>query len=68
MRGLVEWIVLTSVGVVAGLGVAWIESGFAIPRSLISQALVVALVMAAGYAMWTAYGYYGNLRDDDHWD
>lgn len=68
MRLWVEWILLSSAGVVMGLGAAWAENGFIFPPTLVEQALIVALFMAAAYAGWTAYRYYTTMSDDDQWD
>jgi ammonia channel protein AmtB len=63
-----EWLLLGAVGVVIGLGVAWVERTFAIPRNVVAWFWIVLLMMALGFAAWAAWGYYRAIRDEDEWE
>jgi hypothetical protein len=55
-------------GVAFGLGVAWAEQAFAIPRIVVQGFWIVLLTAALGFAGWVGWGYYRALRDDEEWE
>jgi hypothetical protein len=61
-------VLLGIAAVAAGLGVAWAEEAFAIPKDVVRMVWLGSLVVALGFAAWAAWGYYRALRDDDDWD
>ncbi len=68
MRRIAGWLALAVAAVLSGLGVAWAETALAIPKFVVQAGLLTALAGAAGFAAWTAYGYYRAVRDEDDWD
>lgn len=67
-RFAVEWILLGATGVALGLGVAWIERAFAIPKNVVAGFLILLMLVALGFAAWAAWGYTQALRDEDEWE
>lgn len=63
-----EWALLAAVGVALGLGVAWAEAAFAIPKNVVAWFWIVLMVAALGFAGWAAWGYYRAIRDEDEWE
>ncbi len=63
-----EWVLLAAVGVAFGLGVAWVEDAFAIPKNVVTWFWIVLMVGALGFALWTGRAYYEALRDEDEWE
>jgi len=55
-------------GVALGLGVAWAEQAFAIPKIVVQGFWIVLLAAALGFAAWAAWGYYRAIRDEDEWE
>lgn len=68
MRRAVAWLALAAASVGLGLGLAWVETAFGIPKFFVQAGLLIVLVAAVGFAGWTAYGYYRAIRDEDDWD
>jgi hypothetical protein len=64
-RRIVEWVWLVATGLLLGLGVAWAEQAFAIPKIVVQGFWIVLMVVALGFAAWAAWGYYRALRDDE---
>jgi hypothetical protein len=60
-----EWALFAVLGVVLGLGVAWLQGALGIPRNIVGWFWIVLMVAALGYAGWAAWGYYGAVRDED---
>ncbi|NOT42685.1 MAG: hypothetical protein HOP13_19585 [Alphaproteobacteria bacterium] len=67
-RQVAEWVGVVVAGGALGLGLAWIESAFAIPKNVVQWFLIVLMVTALGFAAWAAWGYYRALRDEDEWE
>ena len=67
MRRIAGWLALAVAAVSLGLGIAWVEASFAIPKFVVQTGLLIVLIGAAGFAAWTAYGYYRAIRDEDDW-
>jgi ammonia channel protein AmtB len=67
-RQLAVWIGLIAAGVALGLGVAWVEAGFAIPKNVVQWFWIAVMVAALGFAGWAAWGYYRALREEDEWE
>jgi hypothetical protein len=67
-RFAVELVLLGAAGIALGLGVAWIERAFAIPKNVVAGFLIFLMVVALGFAVWAAWGYYRALRDEDEWE
>jgi hypothetical protein len=59
---------LALVAVALGLGVAWAEQAFAIPKIIVQGFWIVLMTAALGFAGWAAWGYYRALRDDEEWE
>ena len=68
MQRAVGWLALGAAAVGLGLGVAWAETVFRIPKFFVQTGFLIVLVAAIGFAGWTAYGYYRAIRDEDDWD
>ena len=60
--------VLALVAVALGLGVAWAEQAFAIPKIVVQGFWIVLMVAALGFAAWAGWGYYRAIRDEDEWE
>jgi hypothetical protein len=56
------------IGIALGLGVAWAEVAFAIPKNVVRGFWIVLMVAALGFALWTGRAYYLAIRDDDEWE
>ena len=63
-----EWLLLGAAAIALGLGVAWIEQAFAIPKNVVAWFWILLMVAALGFAGWTVWGYYGAVRDEDEWE
>jgi ammonia channel protein AmtB len=63
-----EWSLLAAMSVALGLGVAWLEHTFAIPKNVVAWFWIVLMTTALGFAAWTAWGYYRAVRDEDEWE
>jgi hypothetical protein len=59
--------VLGAVAVATGLGVAWAQDVFGIPRDVVQMVWLGSLLAALAFAVWAAWDYYRALRDDDDW-
>jgi RsiW-degrading membrane proteinase PrsW (M82 family) len=68
LREAASWLATACIAVAIGLGIAWAESAFAIPKIIVQTGLLTALLAALGFAGWAAYGYYRAFRDEDEWD
>ena len=64
-RRVLEWLLLALAAVALGLGAAWAEAAFAIPKYVMQSALLVLLLGALAFAGWTAWGYYRAIRDEE---
>jgi len=60
--------VLGALAVALGLGVAWAQGVFGIPKHIVQMIWLGSLFVALGFAVWAAWDYYRALRDDDHWE
>jgi hypothetical protein len=60
--------VLGALAVALGLGVAWAQDVFGIPKDVVQMIWLGSLFVALGFAVWAAWDYYRALRDDDHWE
>jgi hypothetical protein len=60
--------VLGALAVALGLGVAWAQDVFGIPKDIVQMIWLGSLFVALGFAAWAAWDYYRALRDDDHWE
>ena len=67
-RQAAEWFVLVATGVSFGLGVAWAEQAFAIPKIVVQVFWIVLMTAALGFAAWAAWGYYRAIRNEDEWE
>lgn len=67
-RLLLEFVAILAAGVALGLGVAWVEAEFAIPKIVVQAFWIVLLVAGLGFAGWAAWGYYRASKDEDEWD
>jgi ammonia channel protein AmtB len=67
-RRLLEWVLLAAAAVSLGLGVAWLEDFFAIPKIVVQVLWVLLFVVVLGFAVWAAWGYYRAIRNEDEWD
>ncbi len=63
-----EWVLLAAVGIALGLGVAWAEQAFAIPKIVVQGFWIVLMVAALGFAAWAGWGYYRAIRNEDEWE
>src|SRR5690606_37386326 len=68
LRAAASWLATACIAVALGLGIAWAESAFAIPKIIVQTALRTALLAALGFAGWAAWGYYRAVRDEDDGD
>jgi len=59
------WGLLAALGVVLGLGVAWLEAALGIPRGVIQWFWIVLMIAVLGFAGWAAWGYYRAIRDEN---
>mgnify|MGYP003551994835 FL=1 len=55
-------------GLSLGLGVAWAEQAFAIPKIVVQGFWIVLMLAALGFAAWAGWGYYRAIRDEDEWE
>lgn len=62
------WVGVLALGVALGLGLAWVESAFAIPKNVVQWFLIALMAVALGFAAWAAWGYYRAIRDEDEWE
>jgi ammonia channel protein AmtB len=62
------WALLTAMSLGLGLGVAWLEGAFAIPKNVTAWLWIVLMVGALGFAGWAAWGYYRAIRDEEEWE
>jgi hypothetical protein len=67
-RQVATWVGVLAVGVALGLGAAWVEEAFAIPRNVVQWFLIALLATALGFAAWAGWGYYRAIRDEDEWE
>ena len=51
-----------------GLGVAWLEQAFAIPKIVVQGTWLALILVALGFAGWAAWRYYRAVRDENDWD
>jgi ammonia channel protein AmtB len=65
---MLEWVAMAAAAVLLGLGVAWIERAFAIPKIVVQALWVSLFLIGLGFAVWAAWGYYRAIRDEDEWD
>ncbi|MBL9095807.1 MAG: hypothetical protein JNK07_02680 [Alphaproteobacteria bacterium] len=65
LRRLLAWLLLGLAAVALGLGAAWAERAFAIPKYVMQSALLVLLLGALAFAGWAAWGYYRAIRDEE---
>lgn len=63
-----EWALLAAVGIALGLGVAWAEQAFAIPKIVVQGFWIVLMTVALGFAAWAGWGYYRAIRNEDEWE
>jgi len=63
-----ELLLIAVIGIALGLGVAWAEDAFAIPKIVVLWFWIVLMVGALGFAVWVGWGYYRALRDDEEWE
>jgi hypothetical protein len=68
LRLLREWALVLVLGVGFGLGVAWLEQTFGIPKHFVQWFWIALMVAALGFVGWVAWAYYSVLRDEDDWD
>lgn len=59
------WVLLGLSAVALGLGAAWAEVAFAIPKYVVQMFLIVLLLGALAFAGWAAWGYYRAIRDEE---
>ena len=67
-RQVAAWVGVAVAGVSLGLGVAWVEKAFAIPKNVVLGFWIVVMVVVLGFALWVGRGYYLALRDEDEWE
>ena len=63
-----EFLLIAVAGVAIGLGVAWAEQAFAIPKNVVLGFWILLMLGALGFAGWAAWGYYRAIRDEDEWE
>jgi len=54
--------------VALGLGAAWAEHAFAIPRFVVQSLFLIAMAVVAGFAAWAAWRYYRAIGEENDWD
>jgi hypothetical protein len=65
LRRVGEWALLGLGAFALGLGAAWAEAAFAIPKYVMQVLLIVLLLGALAFAGWAAWGYYRAIRDEE---
>lgn len=68
LRRVAEWGLIAAAGIALGLGVAWVEDAFAIPKIVVQVFWIVVMVAALGFAGWAAWGYYRAVSEEDDWE
>ena len=68
LRSVFDWLAILVAGAALGLGVAWFEQAFAIPKIVVQGTWLVLIFAALGYAGWVAWRYYRAIRDENEWD
>jgi hypothetical protein len=67
-RNALEFLLIAVAGVALGLGVAWAEEAFAIPKNMVQAFWILLMLGALGFAAWAAWGYYRVIQDEDEWE
>ena len=62
-----ELLALGLAGAALGLGVAWAERTFGIPKNVVQLFWFGLLAAAVGFAVWAGWRYYRESQEDD-WD
>jgi hypothetical protein len=62
-----ELLLIAVAGIALGLGVAWVEDAFAIPKIVVQVFWIVVMAAALGFAGWAAWGYYRAVNEEDDW-
>ena len=63
-----QWLAILFAGTALGLGVAWVEQAFAIPKIVVQVAWLVLILVAMGFAARAAWRYYRAIRDETDGD
>ena len=63
-----ELLLWSALGVALGLGVAWVERSFGIPKNVVQLFWIAVMAAAMGFAVWAGWSYYRAHRDDDDWE
>ena len=64
----IELLLWGAFGVALGLGVAWAERSFGIPKNLVQLFWIALMAGALGFAAWAGWSYYRAQLNDDEWE